>query len=162
MPPTRKAGPPAAFSRTFDCPIGERADFCAYAVKGCFLSICRAGPWRAAGWARRTGFRSPDFPDSPDYPRFGVKVGPVRPDYPDVSLGREAAERHFERALGLWRRRVKRPAGRLLLSGSGSGCLDRFHGVWRLDDLALDVDLDLVADHELAVQNGVEAHPELL
>jgi len=32
------------------------------------------------------------IPDSPDYPRFGLKVGPVRPDYPDVSLGREAAE----------------------------------------------------------------------
>src|SRR3989440_5093998 len=161
MPPTRKAGPPAAFSRTFDCPIGERADFGPYAVKGCFLSISAwvPGPRPAGPGERAFGDL---LPDSPDYPRFGVKVGPVRPDYPDVSLRREAAERHFERALGLWRRRVKRPSGRLLLSGSGSGCLDRFHGVGRLDDLALDVDLDLVADHELAVENGVEAHPEFL
>src|SRR5205814_8996200 len=28
----------------------------------------------------------PKSPDSPDYPRFGVQVGPVRPDYPDLPL----------------------------------------------------------------------------
>src|SRR5438067_3083450 len=49
----------------------------------------------------------PKSPDSPDYPRFGVEVGPVRPDYPDLALSargrplrralfRQVLERHVE------------------------------------------------------------------
>src|SRR5438270_2031863 len=44
----------------------------------------------------------------------------------------------------------------------GAGFFRLGWGLGRLDDLAFDVDLDFVADDELAVQHHVEAHAEVL